>query len=657
MEILKVKTKLTAILIITILVISAFIIMANVPVHAQTGDEVPVSGPLPAGATPDVFIDTTAHLSFRPNPIGLNEIFLVNLWTSPATHRARYHPDYTVTITKPSGHQDVITIDSYNADATAWFEWIADEVGDWTIRFDFLGTYFPGGEVPGGFFEPPVVTLDPSYYRPSTSGDWTLTVQEELVYPWPEPGITSDYWTRPVQVEHRDWWPSLGNWPATGYVGWADPTWDEVYPGCNPHWSNTHKFTPWVEGPDSAHIVWKRQEGIAGMIGGQAKQYGDDASLPAPSIIFAGRVYDTYERPGTGGEQFWRCYDIRTGEVYWEYQTPLVSVPSGFFGTRLAPLSPDIIEYAGPTTSEVAGAEAAGTWDVNLIAITGGRLYKFDPWSGVMTVNVSISPLTSGTYYQNSYGRDTDPYVLSVQNIGNQSNPEYRLINWTTRGSTSNFESRVISNTTYARSSLPSYIDWSVGLGANVGIISEVGVWTGQTLTGFNAYTGEEIWDIEIPGEPTYTPLGSIADHGKIAILSGTGRYIAYDLATGEQAWYGEQMDYPWSSSAFGAYSRMSAYGMLFREAMDGIYAYSWDDGSIVWKYEAEAKSVFETPYTSSNEGSVYPFYSFGVGGIIADGKFFTWNFEHTESWPLTRGWALHAIDVFTGEAVWQISG
>ncbi len=412
MEILQKKEQIAAIIFTVVLLTSTFILLTTVTVYAQ--DETPhggepsggtglgISGPLPAGETPSVYIDTSAHLSYRPNPVGLNQIFLVNIWTSPALHASRYHPNYTVTITKPSGAEQVVTLDSYKADATAWFEWIADEVGEWTIRFDFLGTYFPAAEVPGGFMEPPTVMLDSAYYRPSTSGDWTLVVQEDTVYSWPEPGITDDYWTRPVQVEHRDWWPEIGNWPGTGYVGWNDPLWDEIYPNTNPHWCPGQKFTPWVQAPNSAHIVWTRQEGIAGMIGGQAKQYGESAGaafgagLPTPDIIYAGRAYDTYTKPGTGGEQYWRCYDIRTGDVFWEYQTPLVAV-AGFFGmVSYSPLAPDTIEYAGPTTSEVAGAEAAGTWDINLIKITGGRLYKFDPWSGEITLNASIAPLSSG---------------------------------------------------------------------------------------------------------------------------------------------------------------------------------------------------------------------------------------------------------------------
>jgi hypothetical protein len=116
-------------------------------------------------------------------------------------------------------------------------------------------------------------------------------------------------------------------------------------------------------------------------------------------------------------------------------------------------------------------------------------------------------------------------------------------------------------------------------------------------------------------------------------------------------------MDYPYSSSAFGGYTAFSAYGFILREAYDGVYAFNWTTGKIAWHYVAPAGSVYETPFTSNNTVTVMPFYSFGVGGQIADGKFFTWNYEHTESWPVTRGWSLHAIDVFTGKGVWNLTG
>jgi hypothetical protein len=140
-------------------------------------------------------------------------------------------------------------------------------------------------------------------------------------------------------------------------------------------------------------------------------------------------------------------------------------------------------------------------------------------------------------------------------------------------------------------------------------------------------------------------------------VLSDRGYYVATDLATGNEAWKSEQMHYPWSSTGFGAYSAMSAYGMLYRESYNGIWAFNWTNGKIVWHYEAPTGSPYETPYTGVNGTGVYPFYSFGVGGQIADGKFYTWTYEHTESWPVTRGWGIHCIDCMTGKGVWNLTG
>jgi hypothetical protein len=127
-------------------------------------------------------------------------------------------------------------------------------------------------------------------------------------------------------------------------------------------------------------------------------------------------------------------------------------------------------------------------------------------------------------------------------------------------------------------------------------------------------------------------------------------------MATGKKLWTSEDFDYPWSSAGFGGYSAFSAYGLILREAYDGVYAINWTNGKIEWHYVAPAGSAYETPYITGDGTPAMPFYSFGVGGIIADGKFFTWNYEHTESWPVTRGWSLHGIDVFTGEG-WSLTG
>jgi hypothetical protein len=87
------------------------------------------------------------------------------------------------------------------------------------------------------------------------------------------------------------------------------------------------------------------------------------------------------------------------------------------------------------------------------------------------------------------------------------------------------------------------------------------------------------------------------------------GYWKAWDLASGKLAWTGEKMDYPWSQPGFGAYSVQSAYGLLYREAYDGVYAFHWNDGTIAWKFEAPA-NPYETPYTDENGTTVLYSYS-----------------------------------------------
>lgn len=634
---------------------SNFLPAGVTPTNLQEGGTIP--GPLASGITPDVIVKTVAFLSFRPNPVGLGQTVLVNMWLNPATHASRYLSDYKVTITKPDGETDVRVMDSYQADTTAWFEFVADQLGEWKLKFDFPGGYYPAGNYtadPGAVFGSGYVSFDGDcYYQPSSTKEQTLIVQEAVVYPWPDSPLPNDYWTRPATLENREWWSILGNYPGTGYQG-GGTDWDRLYPKTNPQWSSNYNFHPWIIGPNTAHIVWKRQNGIAGLIGGPAGQLGTTSGGGGPfggggvNLIYAGLAYDSYTKPGANGATYWRCSDIRTGEVIFE--VPAATTTTSFFGfTFTTALTPNLLAYTTGGMLEVPGATAGETYSVELLALSGGRLYKWNPYTGALTLNISTSPLTSGTFYNQYEG-----YVLSVQDLGAAAGANrYRLINWTTKGTSSNFTSRIMNNVSYARSSLPSLIDWQSGYGAAVNSITPpaVGAWVGTTINGYNLWTGQSIWNVTVD-DTCYSSACSVADHGKVAALMMGGYFMAWDLATGKLAWKGEAMAYPWSEPAFGAYSIQSAYGMLYRQAYDGIYAFDWTDGSIVWKYTAPALSPYESPYTDENGTTVY---SFNTGATIADGKMYTYNTEHTESWPLTRGWGLHCINITNGELLWKI--
>lgn len=648
---------MTTVLAIVLLIASATLMEMPVqPVQAQLAGQQPYSGPLKAGDVPDFTVSAKAYLSVRPTLVGLGQIVLVNLWTTPAPHANRIFRDYKVTITKPDATREVVTMDSYPADGTAWFEWAVDKVGTWKFKVDFPGMYFPAGR----YLEGDIITATAGgnlytqsvYYKPSSTPEMTITVQEEMVDSWPGMPLPTDYWTRPVPYEYREWWPIAGNYPWRGPGG--GPMWDELYPNTNPYWGgylltgmggNRGHFTPWVQGPNSAHVVWKRQYTIAGIIGGDfgveiydVDIFGSSGVGRYPGIIYAGRGYDSYSKPGVGmtAQTYWRCYDLRTGELIWE--RPL----------EAGEAAPTVIEYfdrgllpGGATTGVHEHVTA-----VRFLSISDGYLRRYHPYTGAMVNNISIAPLTGsgGTYYMNGH-------VLGVQDLGAAAGAQrYRLIDWTTFG-TGTLAARIVSNITWPWSSLPDTTDYNVGISALVEK-SFVGGAPNQTrVRAASLKTGAELWDISV-AEWEYAAGCNYADHGKIAILTEQGYFIALDLYSGQLAWKSERFAYPWDDAGFGGYNVLSAYGLLYRNAYTGIYAFNWTNGKIAWKYTAPAAATYETPYVDETGQTVY---STNVGGAIADGKYYIYNTEHSATVPITRGWQLHCINATTGEGIWKV--
>ena len=89
-------------------------------------------------------IETLAYISVNPNPIGVDQTLLINLWMTPSIPSGPVFEDFTVTFTKPDGTKDVVKIDSEPwGTAANWFEYVPDQVGTWTYQFVFPGQVFP----------------------------------------------------------------------------------------------------------------------------------------------------------------------------------------------------------------------------------------------------------------------------------------------------------------------------------------------------------------------------------------------------------------------------------------------------------------------------------------------------------------------------------
>ena len=613
-----IKKSTIAILIILSMLMTSFAIL--IPVQAQAVYVNAYSILLPAGVTADETYETISHLSFRPTVVGLGQSFLVNMWLQPPLHVNRGFADYTVTITKPDGTQDVIKMDSYHGDATAWFEYVADQVGTWALKFDFPGGYFPAGSYirrREGFPDATTNFAKSIYYKPSSDGPRELIVQEKMVLSWPESPLPTDYWTRPISPENREWRTIAGNYP------W-------------PYANNYDYAGPYTLAPNTAHIVWKRQGADSGLIGGEQGSVILRGSPGNPSIIYNGRGYQTYSKPGTGmtAQTYWQCYDIRTGELYWERPLyPGESAPTHIVYERDAP--------------RALGEVAVARESVYLASI-GTRLLKYDPWTGEMLTNVTGM---SGT-------RSSNHYVSTVQSLGGG---RYRLINWTIADTdiqdTANFTQRIVSNITWPWSSL-GIVDFNAGIAVNTfGITSAAaGVTYAQRIEGASLTTGQSLWNATTEDKEGtggfFSGSTRVADQGKFAVRLNDGHFHCWDLKSGKKLWVSELTSWPWG--IWGPYSIASAYGMIIYGQYDGVAAYDWNTGKIAWHYVYEAPSPYEAPYTGPAGETVMPFSS---AVRIADGKVYACNGEHTPSQPIARGWGLHCINATTGEGMWHVSG
>ena len=352
-NVIRSKAKLSVAFVLVLLIVSAAELTLSVQAQYGYGywpnpqNQRPNgSVPLPAGVTPDVTLDTSICLSFRPNPVGVGQPIIVNMWMNPPVAVTRYLSGFKVTITKPDGTQDVKTLNSYQADSTAWFEYVVDQVGTWKLKFEFPGGYFPAGNytMPAGTSQVGFTEsyTKSCYYKPSSTPEQKLVVQGDAVFSWPPSALPTDYWTRPAMFENREWATILGNYPWNGPGG--GPNWPA---DTNIYWNGRLNFVPYVQAPNTAHIAWKRQGAVSGIIGGGMGLEAITTGGGNPNIIYMGRAYQTVtkDKPTTVNGtvrtlpvSVWQCYDLRTGQVFWELTD--VTAPSAIeydYGSSAVP--------------------------------------------------------------------------------------------------------------------------------------------------------------------------------------------------------------------------------------------------------------------------------------------------------------------------------
>jgi outer membrane protein assembly factor BamB len=576
----------------------------------------------------------------------------------------------TVTVTKPDG--DIETLGPFTAYATGgtYTTYVPDQVG----TYKFVGN-FPTQTIVNENPYPGIPPFGLEYVNDtvaaSTSDVAELTVQQdpiETAYP-PNP-LPTEYWTRPINLMNKEWYPISGNWILTEADGWCGMT------GAN---FATRNFNPYITAPNAPHVLWTKPIAFGGVIGG--KFGGSDTDMyhtgtPYESkfhpIIINGVMYYTQYPTAKNNFGPLTAVDIRTGETLWTVETAYNNqLYTAMVYNYRSPNQYGALAYLftaadlwngfvlGPTYNNKFSMydAATGMWilDIDNASLAlgtpqflegpSGELISYTYNEGMLTKWNISKCIEAGAKKYNifvSYGTEeiwrppqgvtidwNDGYEWSVP-IATDISGEH--INWLINQVT---EEAIVMSTLGVSPSMAM-----LSLGTRVGYRFDVG---------YSPDDGHLLWG---PNKSTRT-LDTFEEFGPAADGVYTVHNIqemawyGYDIATGAKLW-GPIHPYTndWGYYSYCAHA-VIGYGNLYLWSLGGdVACYDVQTGEFKWKWNAGSAGM-ESPY------GVWPFGSYGGNHILADGKLYV-AAGNDYAPPIFKGAKLYCLNATTGELIWD---
>ncbi len=604
-----------AILVITILVFSAFLSIAA----AQTaGKRV-----------------TYAYIGANPNPVGINQETLLHIGITQQ-YMSIYEgwKGLTVTLTDPDGI--VKTLGPFNTDPTGGtgYIFVPDKIGNYTLQTNFP-EQINNVEIPAGFGNPlPQGTI----MLASKSAPLTLVVQQEPTAIYQEHALPTEYWSRPIDTQLRGWNVLAGNWQRT---------------------PNNLVTQGNLDAPETAHILWAKPLVLGGIVGAETGDKtwttGDayQGQFSSPVILNGILYYNTYavsDAKAANPIQGIKAVDLRTGEEIWSRN-----------GSRLA-----FGQLLHVNTMNMQGAYGyiwtteGSTWTA-FDAGNGDYVYKIvGVPSGVTVIGPSNEILI---YTVNNRGWMTCWNSTTVVNQGHWNNAtkswdwEFGRY-WNPRGIVPTLNSTWDAANGYMWNvSVPAGLSGAAYAKLNDKLV-------GQTIVNLkyvntwavNLHKGQEgqllyneTWNAPsdwFDGTQTISRIAGSIDDKLIAVWSKETQQVwGFSTETGKYLWGPTQpQNY---LDMFGIQSLITD-GKLFTQGMSGIlYAYEAETGKLLYTYAAE--DVFNQNLWA-NQWNIRPMF-------VADGKLYMGTAEHSPNDPRPKGAAFVAVNITDGTEIFNAAG
>jgi outer membrane protein assembly factor BamB len=588
---------------------------------------------LPQTVSGQLSIDTYAHLSVSPNPVGVGQKLFVVMWldkpppvpaVQTATLRAYPYTNFTLSITKPDG--TVQTLSPFTSDSTgsAYTTYVPETTGNYTFQFIYGGEWLTGARLAGA----PQTT---DYYKPSKSHKVTVTVQEEPILASPSAPFPTEYWTRPINAQNYEWSVLGGNWLGLPL---------QFASGCNENGT----FNPYSSAPKTAHILWTIPQAFGGIVGdnfGESDYYTglsyQEKWNPPTAVVLNGRLYYHPTYGPTAAAQGLSCVDLATGKEIWFQNNTSIS-----FG-----------QLRKMETLNVHGVHAL-LWNYQ----SGNYSTLYDAYTGRAILRVSNCQ--SATKVAMSENGDLLVYTLNA-NAGWMTlwNASMAIqgsdpLTWSpSLTATYNWPTGIVWNVTIPKISGQTWTQFGDGVIITTAAFREADPPV-RTLAAYDAKTGENLWIMNLTDytiRPQYN-LSPISDGCFAWFKQETTEWYGFDALTGKQIWgptepYTDSFGmYSASFRGAGAPNPQVAYGKIFTAGYDGVVrAIDIKTGKTVWEF-----------YSGTTIDTVYGHYPFYGGVTIADDTVFATTNEHTPNDPLWRGGKIFAINATTGKQIWNIS-
>ena len=602
---------------------------------------------------------TYAYIGAMPNPVGVGQDVLLHVGITHQLASALYGWEgLTVTVTRPDGHTE--TLGPFKTDSTGGTGtvYVPTMTGNYTLQ-----THFPEQENPE--FTSRLGIPEGATMLASDSDKLTLVVQEEQITYYPGHALPTEYWTRPIDSQLREWNVIAGNWLDGSR-------------------RNAQFITGNDDAPETAHVLWSKQETQGGLVGDPLGEHSFEIGDAyegkwASRLILGGKLYyNKYAGPSVGNVDIYAeyvCVDMHTGEELWS-KTFLDNLTLAF-GQLMYWDTYDYhgtYDYLWATVGNTWYAFDAfsGDWVYTLTGVPSGTrvygpkgeflIYNINTRGGYMTLwnSTNIPELYGSTYYLSMAWGQWRPYGKTV----NATGPDNVMIN--PEGLTyTGGEPYTSPDTPLGLNGYQWNVSISDDLPGSVQAVKYGDRAVGQSITLSSVTT----WGISLEpckegqflfkktwSAPSEWALGNVSvsatarsleEENKISVLwvKETRKLYGFSFETGDFLWI---TDEPQNYLNIYSTDTLIGYGKVYSTGVSGIvYCYDAQSGDLLWTYEAT------DPYSEilwANQWWMRTLF-------ITDGKIYYGHAEHSPIDPRPRGAPFICLNTTTGEEIWRADG